>query len=288
MMSHFTFSIALIVLAIAALGIFLFKVAPEAKTLESAAAQTLDIGDHAAKLSASVIGRPTAEERRKRLAAVGEELTSLDGWFDRVDRAALDRWFPNLGIDWKEMPDPELFKRFYNLAADQMAREVAEVTSRTKLSSPVRAIIDRPWMNGGNVPEKKDLRDLQREFWIQNLVVRGFADKGGVMMRPLGGGEVQTGVGSTIGGVRFDRIRYDALVQCRAADLLNVMHALETSFRVKHEDGKEEEMLPPVIVENVAIRTLVVDGNLAAKYAGDPPLELTFNLAVIDYSSDRR
>lgn len=203
--------------------------------------------------------------------------------FRRRDADNLDYWFSDLGVEWKDLPKVEDFKRFYALARDRLSRECATQLKAQGLAEARPALITYPWLESSALPTVKELRRLQREFWVQDRTVRALALVGAYPLRPLSSGEAQPPVGLGPNRVGFTRMRFDLQVACRESMLAKTLHAMDAPFRFRTEDGEEVRMALNVVIDNVSIERVTLTKEHLQDTSIDPPVELNFFLTVLDY-----
>lgn len=286
-MSNFTFGALLAACILIAAGVYAVKIAPEVRRVEKGALDLRDRAAHGETIAPRAVGEKTFSSQERRQDEVRADLRVIETFFADLDRNGMEQWFPALGLEWEKEPSPADFKRFYNLTSDQLMREVLAETDPKKLEPVARQLREYPWQKGGELPAKEELRSLQRDFWIQDRILRSFARAGAILTKPLGGGEVQKGMHPQAGGAAFDMIRFEAHVRCKSDDVLKVVHALDRPIEVIHEDGRREVIALPVVVDTVTIRTLPLEAAMLARSGGEPPVEATFFLTVLDYHVDR-
>jgi hypothetical protein len=294
--SNFTFAVVLGVCVLAAGGVYAGKVARDVRKLDAAAAELRETAAGASSLAKTAVGAATLEAQKTRQDEIRESLKTVEAFFGEVDARSADHWFPSLGIPWSIEPDPVDFKRHYSLAADQLGREAAAALEPRKLGEGGGQLRPYVWQTSPDLPAKADLRALQREFWIQDRIIRAFARTGGLVTKPLEGGEVQRGVRSQSTGAAFDMVRYTVHLRCRPVDLLEVVHSLDGPFEIKHEDGKREEIVLPAVVDNIIVRAMTLDAGVsnhlvaetADGVAGEPPAEVTVFATILDYANEAR
>lgn len=287
-MGRFTFWILLAACLMAAGAVYVLKVDNQKRDVEKQARELDAISERGLLAAENAIGDTMLIEQSQQQITAQKTFEATARWFEDRNAQNLSMWFPTLNMrSWAGTPSREDFKRFYNLAVDQLIREVADDLRDHGLEGQTLQLVSHPWMRGDEIPDKADLRALQREFWVQDRLVRAFARAGAVLARPIQGGESQSGVGVVAGGGPFNRIRYDVRVLCQTRYLEDVLHALDAPFDITHEDGTKELAALPVIVNNVLIQRLNVDATIANRYPEEPPVEVTFFLTVLDFDGTK-
>lgn len=284
-MGRYTFWILLGACLLAAGAVYFLEVARPSGELETQAAVLDSMSERADSLGERAIGPATVATMKNRLAAADELTANLEAHFATIDSNNVERWFPGLRLGWSEQPLREEFKRFYNLATDQLVREASKDLEGFGYDDPSLPLIEHPWMRGSDLPPNDRMRGLQQEFWVQDRLVRAFSRVGAVLTRPVRGGERQAAVGASAGG-RFDRVRYDVQVRCKTLHLRRVLHALDRPFEVRFAGGASETMFLGLVVDNVSVRSISVDTATANRYADEPPVEVSFFVTLLDFQNE--
>ena len=287
-MARLSFWILLFACVVVACSVYVFRVDALAGSVREGSRELQASADRAELAASVAVGGEMLQAQRQARDKAVEAYRNLAAWFNARNDQNLTRWFPDLSVtSWGEEPLREDFKRYYNLARDRLVREIAPDLERHGLQSEIMPLVEHPWLRGEELPEKSELRRYQKDFWVQDRLVRAFVRRGAVLVRPIQGGDNQPGVGLVAGGGPFDEIRYDVRVRCSSLQLLNVLHALDGPVEISHEDGSKEDMSLNVIVDRVEVQRLNVDAALANRYAGEPPVEVTFYLTVLDFDLEK-
>ena len=280
-MGRFTFWLLLAASLVAAGAVYVLEVSDASGDLSSQLEVLDGMSERAERLSATGVGPPTVGTMKSRQKKARSQIAGIEARFRQGEEDNVEHWFPGLRMSWKKQPLREDFKRYYNLGVDQLRRDASNDLEKHGIEDPELHLIEYEWMQGSDLPPNDDLRALQQEFWVQDRLIRAFARVGGVLTRPIRGGERQNAVSRTAGG-HFDHVRYDAQVRCSPTNLRRVLHALDRPFDVTFVSGETESMFLNAVVDNVAVRRISVDTATANRYAGEPPIEVSFFITLLD------
>lgn len=284
-MGRFTFWILLAACLLAAGAVYVLEVSRSADELSSQLDVLDRMTERASHLAASAAGPKTVATMGERQQSANIKLERLRSRFAAVDADNIERWFDGLDTPWSEQPLREDFKRFYNLAYDQLVRDASRELEQHGYENVILALIDYPWMAGDTLPTNDEMRMVQREFWIQDRLVHAFSRVGALLTRRIRGGERQAAVGRSTGG-HFDNVRYDVQVRCSPKNLRRVLHALDRPFEITYRGGEKETMFLNLVIDNVAVRRISVDTATANRYASEPPVEVSFFVTLLDIQGD--
>ncbi len=287
MWAKYSFWLLLAACVLVAAAVWGLNVKKNVAELGRAAENLAELEKEAQRKAAVGIGPATLESFEAAQEKLWESLRDLEERFLAIDEDNLDHWFDGLDLDWGKLPKPEDFRRQYALARDQQIREVNGILKEKGFDGAVYSPPAPPWLNAAKAPKVKELKALQRAFWIEDRIVRALARFGAVPSAAIEGGDEASGIGSDPAGGLFDRMRYTVKAHCPADQALNASHAFDRPFEVIHEGGDKETMSLPFVVDNISIKRLALDPVTANRYKGTPPVELGFYLTVLDFRPDR-
>ncbi|MFT7617635.1 MAG: hypothetical protein ACI97A_001274 [Planctomycetota bacterium] len=217
-------------------------------------------------------------------------LNKLQGSFARRDQENLDLWFPELKTEWQSHPAVDEFQRQYELAADRLSREAAGYLSEQGVQGvPTSLILHAPLIKNDSstkesrVEQRDEMRRRQREFWVQDHIVRLFARVGAWLPRAIKGGESSGIVGTGASSAAFERTRYDVRVRVPSKRLIDALHALDAPVTLNNEDGGLLTIAISAVIDNVSVRSVDFDLETTQKWGTEPPVEVSFFLTVLDY-----
>ena len=273
----------------------------------------LRVKETAAKLQEHValLDTLTQSARSKAPAAVGREqlatmiemqkkvktdvLERLHASFARRDSDNLDMWFFDLKTPWKTWPKVEDFQRQYDLAVDRLIREARAYLGEQGVRNVSPQLISHEPLT--RMPKetaeqrrklKAEMRRRQKEFWVQDRLVRLFARVGAWLSQPIKGGESMGVAAAGTSGAAFERIRYEVRVQVKGDRILDALHALDGPVTLHGEDGGLLVVALSAIIDNIAIRNLDLTYELTNTWMDEPPVEVVFHLTVLDYIRPQR
>ena len=282
-MNRYTFWLLLAACLVVAAVVYMVQVRTTVQDLEAEIVALDATAERAEALTGAAVGPKTVEALRERQEEVRSRFKKVAQGFARRDAECLERWFEGLDVPWSKMPLREDFKRLYSLGVDQLLRDADRLLRSAGVENETPSLIEYPWMSGGGLPEKDDLRHLQREFWIQDRIVRSLARHGAWTARPIKPAEV----GAAAATGPFDRLRYDVLARVPSERLRFAVHAFDAPWTATYPDGSSETIDLPVLVDNVSVRRLTLDTASANRYPGEPPVEASFYLTVLDLVPER-
>ena len=233
-MSKYSFWILLALCLLAIAGVFSLKVKPASVELGDDATNLLSLAEIAEREAKMVVGRKQGLQLLERQAVVQSSLKQLRDAFQRRDAENLDFWFPDLGLAWKSAPLVDAFQRQYELAKDRLMREARKELAKQGVKEVTIPLITNEPMTLGSDASHEDkakaiaeMRRRQREFWIQDRLIRSFAKKGAWLARAIKGGESMGIVASGVSSATFERFRFDIQLYVAGTKLLDAVHALD-------------------------------------------------------------
>lgn len=256
----------------AAGAVWVLAVPKKLQAIEERADDLHATAARASALAPSAIGAVTLESAKAARAEAEVAAKKVAQAFARHDDEHLDRWFPELDLPWTEVPSSEEFERLYLVNLDALLRDAtAALEAEGQPGSPI-ALVSYPWMRDDAKPARLELRDLQREFWVQDRVVRALAAVGARTVEPIAGGREEAAVG--LDSAVFKRLRWRVEAACPPARVRQVLHV----FSGATDDGFG---LHTLVGRVVVARTRAESGAPAA--ADEPPVRVTFDLSVLDH-----
>ncbi|MCA9321458.1 MAG: hypothetical protein KDB53_12015 [Planctomycetes bacterium] len=286
-MAKYSFWILLAACVMASAAIYSVNVNGRLKSLEQTSRDLVAQSAAAEVKSRTGVGPAMLETLQARQTAAHKDLADVKERFRLQDQDHLDHWFAALDIPWGASPDLEEFARQYALASDRLGRELLGNLAAKGVKEVSIPLIAKPWIGGSEKLTKKLAIEAQREFWVQDRLLRAVTRLGAVPLRPIRGGEASDEVGRGAAGGYFDRLRFDLVVHSPAAVVHDLLHAFDGPFDVTHEDGTVETMALLVNVDNVSIKRLTLDSSAANRFRGEPPVEVAFYLTVLDYRPEK-
>lgn len=245
----------------------------------------------------TAVGKGQVAEMLEMQTKVREDvLGRLQASFIDRDNENLDLWFTDLKTPWKTFPPVDDFQRYYDLARDRLARETDNYLSDHGIKGKASQLISYSSltdMPDSSKEEREDvkveMRRRQKEFWIQDRLVRLFARVGGWMARPIKGGASSGISANGVSSAAFERTRYDVRVRVKGDRLIDLLHALDAPVTLTSEDGGPLVVALSVVIDNIAIKSLDLDLSLVQNFEdSEPPVEVSFLLTVLDYHARAR
>ncbi len=291
MKSKYLFWVLLGLLVVVLSLVYVLKVNRSAQTLSENVRLLNSLSESAIAKAPGAVGKDQVTQLETLQKKVQEDVvTKLEDSFTRRDAEHLDLWFDDLKTPWTSFPLVEDFQRHYQLSRDRLAREATGYLEEQGVTGVAIALMNpEPMVPKSDATktereaQKVEMRRRQREFWVQDRLVRLFARVGAWLSRPIQGGESSGIVGTGVSSAAFERTRFDVRVRAKGERLLDVIHALDAPVTLADEDGGLMTVAISAIVDNVVITNLELDLALVEKWQDEPPVEVHFYLTILDY-----
>ena len=296
MKSKYLFWVLLALLFVVLGLVYVLKVQRTAQRLSEKVALLNTLSASASTKAPHAVGRKELAEMTEMQNKVRDDvLRKLQASFERRDADNLDLWFPDLKTPWKSSPRVEPFQRQYELARDRLTRETARYLAEQGVKNVSTALLSYESLTNEAYNSKeerarvqKEMRRRQREFWVQDRLARLFARVGAWLSRPIKGGESSGIAANGVSSAAFERTRYDVRVRVKSERLQDALHALDAPVTLHSEDGGLLVIALSAVVDNNAIRSLDLDLPLVQKWEGEPPVEVSFYLTILDYHERKK
>lgn len=291
MKSKYLFWVLLALLLLVLALVYILKVNGASSSLKERVGLLDSLSDSAEAGTQDAVGRDQLDEMTSFQSGVKKNvLDKLQASFGRRDQENLDLWFPDLKTEWKAYPAVDQFQRQYELGTDRLAREATGYLAEQGVKDVRTALLEYPPLANDDSStresralQRSEMRRRQREFWIQDHIVRMLARVGGWLSRPIKGGESSGIVGNGASSAAFERTRYNVRARVLSKRLVDALHALDAPITLSDEDGGLFTIALSAVVDNISIRSLDLDLETAEKWGAEPPVEVSFFLTVLDY-----
>ncbi|MEE9391134.1 MAG: hypothetical protein V3W41_01375 [Planctomycetota bacterium] len=280
-MTRYRFWILFGACVVAAGAVWFLSVPKKLDQIEARASDLHSLAQRADDLAPRAVGAKTLGAQEFALNAARKDLGDLQSEFLDRDAQNLDLWFPELKTSWARRPSAVDFKRYYLVSTDDLRRVLVTAAEQLGAKSAVAALIEYSWMKGDELPPPADLRDLQREFWVQDRLFRAAARYGALPVKPMEVGAAETAVG--LGKRLFARRPYRLFMEVPTVELRRLLHAFDGPFKDPSAARIGGTVGMRVLVNQVGVSRLKLDRDVAEGLSRGTRVQVTFDLTVLDF-----